>query len=261
MFSPLLLLLLLRLLPPVPEDSLDAAQRVAMAEAAMSYQDHAKVVQLLEPLLYPEPRTDDRALLQKAWLMLGAAHYWLGDKPAFTREMTACLMVNPEADLDPFYYPPDMVFEFQTLKAQLAETGALSRPSPPPPQPTPPPQPQTVQGSMLVKRITRVERDRSIAWVPFGMGQFASDRPVAGSLFLSTQILALGANGAAWGFMYASDGGGEHRRAATITMWSSLGLFAALAIAGIIDAQVRFPDTQVREDLETVPIPLEGPGP
>jgi hypothetical protein len=254
------LLLLLQLLPPALEEApLDPAQRVAMAEAAVSYQDHAKVVALLEPLLYPEPKVEDRALLQKAWLMLGAAHFWLGDRAAFGREMTSCLMVNPEAELDPFYYPPDMVFEFQSLKARLAQSGALAAaPLPPPPQPQPP---QDQPRTMLVKRITRVERDRTIAWIPFGMGQFGTGRPVAGSLFLTTELLALAANGGAWGYMYATDGGGRYRQEATITMWSALGLFGALALTGIIDAQVQFPKPQVRERLETVPIPVQGPGP
>ncbi len=261
MSSLVLLLLLLRLLPPgVEEAPLDPAQRVAMAEAAVSYQDHAKVVALLEPLLYPEPKVEDRALLQKAWLMLGAAHFWLGDRAAFGREMTACLMVNPEAELDPFYSPPDMVFEFQSLKQRLAESGALAAPIPLP-SPTPPPRPQDQPKTMLVKRITRVERDRTIAWVPFGMGQFGTGRPVAGSLFLTTEFLALAANGGAWGYMYLTDGGGQYRQQATITMWSSLGLFAALAITGIIDAHVQFPEPQVRERMETVPIPVQGPGP
>lgn len=229
------------------EQPISAEDRLKLAESAMLYQDHKKTVELLEPALYPEPSIQDQKLLAKAWEYLGAAHFWLGDVTAFNREMTSYLMIDPKAELDPFYYPPDMVMAFNTLRDRLLEMGVIGRADAPKKEEKP-----AEAMAVLVKK-TRTELDPMSCWLPFGVAQFSENRAMSGAFFFTTQVLALGVNAGSWAYMSMNDGGGSLRGEAIVTMYGSLAVFAGLWIAGIIDAKSHFRQFEETEERSLVP--------
>jgi len=224
----------------------DPADVFALAESAFEYQDYEKTVALLEPLLSPRPRLEG-ARLAKAREYLGTSYWWLEDKGRFNQEMTAWLVLEPVAELDSFFYPPEMIRDFATLKKKLLLAGVIQVPDAGD-------EPKRVQ--ILIIERTRIERPPAVAWVPFGAGQFAAGRDGMGALFLAAETLALGTNVGAWGWMKANDGGHSGREPAIITMYTSLGVFAAMAVWGILDARLRWTTVEEREmrRYETAPV-------
>ncbi len=234
---------------PVYGEEADPAEIFALAESAFEYQDYKKTVSLLDPLMSPKPLLDG-ARLRKAREYLGTSYWWLKDKGRFNQEMTAWLVLDPRAELDSFFYPPEMIRDFASLKEKLLAMGVIKAPDD---VGTP------KRDQVLVIERTRVERPPAVAYVPFGVGQFASGRPGMGSLFLTTEAVALGANIGAWGWMATNDGGGASREAAIITMYTSLGVFAAMAVWGILDARLRWKTVEEMEMRRFESAPEDGP--
>ena len=208
-----------------------------LAESAFEYQDYRKTIALLEPLLTPKPLLEG-SRLRKAREYLGTSHWWLKDKGRFNQEMTAWLVLDPAAELDSFFYPPEMIRDFAALKEKLLAMGVIEAPDG---------EDSSKGDQILVIERIRVERPPAVAWVPFGAGQFAQGRNGMGALFLTTEALALGANVGAWGWMENNNGGGSERQTAIITMYTSLGVFAAMAVWGILDARLRWKTVEERE--------------
>ena len=242
-------LVVIVVLPLRAEDG-DPTEIFALAESAFEYQDYKKTVALLEPLLSPPKPLLEGTRLRKAREYLGTSHWWLEDKGRFNQEMTAWLVLDPGAELDSFFYPPEMIRDFAALKEKLLAMGVIRIRD-------------DGEGSerdpVLVIERTRIERSPAVAWVPFGAGQFAAGRPGMGALFLTTEALALGANVGAWGWMAANDGGGSGREAAVVTMYSSLGVFAAMTIWGILDARLRWRKVEELEMRRYETAPTDGP--
>jgi hypothetical protein len=241
-------LVMLAVLPAHAEEG-DPAEIFALAESAFEYQDYKKTVALLDPLLTPKPLLEG-VRLRKAREYLGTSHWWLQDKGRFNQEMTAWLVLDARAELDSFFYPPEMIRDFDALKEKLLAMGVIKAPDG---GATP------NRDQILVIERTRVERPPAVAWVPFGAGQFASGRPGMGALFLTTEAVALGANIGAWGWMAANDGGGASREAAIITMYTSLGVFAAMTVWGILDARLRWKTLEEMEMRRFETAPADGP--
>ncbi len=234
-------------LPARGEDD-DPAQIFALAESAFEYQDYKKTVALLEPLLNPKPQVAGKRL-RKAREYLGTSYWWLKDKGHFNQEMTRWLILESAAELDSFFYPPEMIRDFDMLKAKLLANGLIQAPD----NGAPPKRDQ-----VLVIERTRIERPPAAAWIPFGGGQFAAGRNGMGALFLTTEALALGANIGAWGWMESRrDGAG--REAAIITMYTSIGAFAALAVWGVLDARLRWKSVEETEIRRYETAPPDGP--
>ncbi|MFH1530048.1 MAG: hypothetical protein ABIK09_04830 [Pseudomonadota bacterium] len=234
---------------PVRAEEADPAEIFALAESAFEYQDYKKTVALLDPLLSPKPLLAG-ARLRKAREYLGTSYWWLMDKGRFNQEMTAWLVLEPGAELDSFFYPPEMTRDFAALKEKLLAMGVIQvRDDGGDPKKT----------EILVIERIRIERPPAVAWVPFGAGQFAAGRGGMGALFLTTEALALGANIGAWGWMAANDGGGEHREAAIITMYTSLGVFAAMTLWGVLDARLRWRRVEEMEQRRYEPAPADEP--
>jgi len=236
-------------IPSVHAEEGDPTEIFALAESAFEYQDYKKTVALLEPLLSPKLRLDG-ARLRKAREYLGTSYWWLKDKGRFNQEMTAWLILDSGAGLDSFFYPPEMIRDFAALKEKLLAMGVIQAPDD---------GDKPKKTEILVIERTRIERPPAVAWVPFGAGQFAADRNGMGALFLTTEALALGANIGAWGWMEANNGGGEGREAGVITMYTSLGVFAAMAIWGILDARLRWKKVEEMELRRYEPAPAEDP--
>ena len=251
--------LLMIVVPSLRAAEGDPAEIFALAQSAFEYQDYKKTVALLEPLLTPKPLLDG-VRLRKAREYMGTSYWWLKDIGRFNQEMTAWLVLDPEAELDSFFYPPEMIRDFAALKEKLLTMGVIKAPDS---------EGTSKKDQILVIERLRVERPPAVAWVPFGAGQFASGRNGMGALFLTTEVLALGANIGSWTWMETNNGGGDGRGAAIITMYTSLGVFAAMAVWGILDARIRWEKVEEIEmrRFDTAPAdeapekPILAPGP
>jgi hypothetical protein len=233
----------------------DPVQQFELGKSAFQYQDYKKAVSLLKPLLYPSVRLTRRTQVLKAREFLGASYWWLKQKGTFNQEMTAYLIMDPGAKLDPFFYPPELVQDFSNLKKRLLEMKIIK------------PVGDTTQNKVepprrVVIERTEIHRHPLPSWVPFGVGQFANEQTGKGILFLALEVVAIGVNVGAWTYMQQTGGGGGGRRAAIWTMYGSLGAFAVLAVLGIIDARVNYNPLSVREQrrLELTPPSQPPPG-
>lgn len=183
---------------------------------AFKYQDFDNAIKRLRALLYP--RCDlERGREWRAREYLGAALWWHDSKQASLDEFTALLVRNPQARLDPTFYPPQMIKDYEILRANLVRLGVL----------------RADQKAAPLKRKPPTLPPATLAWVPFGVGQLANDEPLRGAAFMLAEI-ALGATSVALYNMNALDTGvDESRRAWQISTGVGFWLVAAW---GIVDA-------------------------
>jgi len=143
---------------------------------AFKYQDFDNAIKRLRALLYPRTQLN-QTREWRAREYLGAALWWHDEKQAALDEFTALLVRNPQARLDPTFYPPQMIKDFANLRSNLVRLGVIRADQ----KPTPP---------KLRKLPT--SPPRMLAWVPFGVGQIANDEPLKGTAFMVAEV-ALGA--------------------------------------------------------------------
>lgn len=184
------------------------------------------------------------------------------------------LREDPSARLDPSQYEPAFVRLFEetarALGPELARItseraiAANQREA------------QRVAQRRLARELMttqlRVERaPRWLAFVPFGVGQFANQQPVAGGLFLGFEVAFAAMSAVSLAVhqgLVAPQGttlqGPENQSRATLTTqmevlnYASLGLLAATVIAGVIHANVTWVPERTRETRRPLPRELDG---
>ena len=242
--TPMLLLLLLAMiaLPSAgraqPRPSAEA--QFELARSAVEYQDHEKVIELLEPLLNPVELLPTQALVLQAREWLGAARWWEQDKVGFKQEFTHLLKTNPLFALDSFYYPPDMVADFQKLRNQLIQLQIIEVKEPDSKDPTPP------TNTIIVRTVERHHPLTTV--IPFGTGQFINGQTGKGVVFLTSQVFFLSANVGSWLYLYQAQPVGSARTAALGAMYGSFAAFAGMVVWGVFDAYADWiPETVIEE--------------
>lgn len=227
----------------------------AEAENTFKFQDYESAARMLEALLYPKILISDSARQIKAREYLAACFFWLGNRNRMEEEFTALLTQAPLHELDPFFYPTELITQFQTLKLRLIELHILD------------PEKAKIDSEtdcmMKVEEITK--RSKIAMLVPFGVGQFVNGKTTKGALFLTGELVFLGMNIGAWAGaeslrgddgMYSRDDA-ESARKLRIVQYVGLGTFAALAIWGIVDAFMDFvPESRT---YKFVPCPISSP--
>lgn len=236
------------------------SQQYELAKNAFYYQDYDKVVELLDPLLNPEPSLPSVELVLQAREWLAASLWWKGDKMGFKQQFTKLLQATAAFELDAFYYPPEMVTEFEELKAALAELKIIKTDKPTKPR------------TKVVYEKTFETRSAVLNWVPFGAGQYANGKKVKGSLFLAGELILVGANIGSWAYMYYNNPTGGSRTAATWVMYGSLAALAGVYVWGVVDAYVDYQPRRLIDEkrvekpdesasiLHIVPFPVPGNG-
>jgi len=219
---------------PKPEEQFELARN------AVEYQDHEKVIELLDPLLNPVERLPTTALILQAREWLGAARWWKQDKVGFKQEFTHLLKADPLFALDSFYYPPDMVADFQKLREQLIQLQIIVV-EPPDPEEVDPP-----THTVVVKTIER--RHPLVTIIPFGAGQFVNGKTGKGIVFLSTQVAFLSTNIGSWVYLYQAQPRGSTRTVALGAMYGSLAAFSGMVVWGIFDAYADWTPETVHEE-------------
>ena len=220
------------------------------AVRTFQYQDYGRAQKLFQELLYPDVVLEEVDQIRDAREYLGAAEWFLGNQEAARQEFTSLLINWSNHELDPFYYPPDLISFFESLRLELVQLKLIKdRPKPKPEE-----EEDGNEGAVYEKETVNIQSP-VMPWIPFGVGQFANGDVSLGTTFL---ILESGLLATAITSYYlilnnAVDAPDEGQSLYT-TFWVSQGLFVALAATGIIEANLRFEGTtstiERREDGE-----------
>jgi len=186
-------------------------------------QNYAKAARGLESLVGGVvPRATNPVVRLEARKYLGATYLFLGKKDAAREQFRSLLEEDPDYDIDPVAFP-EAVVRKQRIQA-LEELAA-------------------------VETVERVN-SRWIAVLPFGIGQFQNQSRKLGIMFAVTETASLAASIATFiGHNSLRDENPAPNeierarrveRALRIGNWVSVGAFLSFAVAGVIEAEVRF---------------------
>jgi len=224
-------------------------------------QNYAKAARGLESLVGGVvPRATNPVVRLESRKYLGATYLFLGKKEAAREQFRALLEEDPEYDIDPVAFPEAVVQTFQEVQQEVAaeraredaleavrrqreqsdEVEELIR------------QQERIRALEELAAVETVEKvnSRWIAALPFGIGQFQNqDRPL-GIMFAVTESAFLVASIATF-IGHNSlrdenpapseiDRARRVERALRIGNWVSVGAFLSFAVAGVIEAEVRF---------------------
>lgn len=271
------LALLLASLPAVADTSADLLKR---GRDAFEYGDFKRTSDVLAGV--PESGELTEAERIEAWRLLGLSHFFLNRIPEADNAFFGLLKQNPDYQLDPFFVPPNAVAFFDDVRkrnepylapirdrrrariealeqeerlrveADRRRREELSKPTAP----------------MIVERRFQ-ESSRLVALMPLGLGQFQNGRPGLGATVMSTQLVAAATSVGAYWLVEALRGPGgkfaaasyDRAQAADAVKWWSAGLFYALWLAGVIEANVNFVPSRVVGELPqpNTPAPARAP--
>jgi hypothetical protein len=198
-FGALLLVLFLAL------QSASPSSEYTRGRAAFEGGDYASAIEILRPLLYPEPRLQSEGEIAAAHRMLGVAHLFERQRDQAAQEFRRLLQLRPDYRMDSRLDPPLVVDFFNgILKEQEAELAELSRKRA---------EAEADEQRRLDARngpIT-VERrflrnSRTLAFLPFGAGQFQNGQRAKGWVFLGAQGFLGGVSLAAFATNFALHG-------------------------------------------------------
>ena len=172
------------------------------AKNLYDYGDYATAIPLLEELVLPG-RLQDSTDVMAAHRMLGVAYHQTGRKAEAAREFKSLLYMDPEATLDPFLTPPDVVEFFESVKGDvyarmpdLRERRARERARQQPTTTEPAPGTPGAQAAndaaepppVVVRRV------RVIPWpvlfVPLGIPQFLMGHWLRGAAVVALALLS-----------------------------------------------------------------------
>jgi len=256
--SGLVLMLMAAFALPVAADELSDFES---ARRNYDKQNYAKAARGLESLVGGVvPRATNPVVRLESRKYLGATYLFLGKKEAAREQFRALLEEDPEYDIDPVAFPEAVVQTFQEVQQEVAakraredaleavrrqreqsdEVEELIR------------QQERIRALEELAAVETVEKvnSRWIAALPFGIGQFQNqDRPL-GIMFAVTESAFLVASIATFiGHNSLRDENPAPseierarrvERALRIGNWVSVGAFLSFAVAGVIEAEVRF---------------------
>jgi len=224
-------------------------------------QNYAKAARGLESLVGGAvPRATNPVVRLEARKYLGATYLFLGKDERAREQFRSLLEEDPDYDIDPVAFPEAVVQTFQELKKEVSvqrarkdaleaarrqrersdEVEELVR------------QQQRIQALEELAAVETVEKvnSRWIAAIPFGAGQFQNEDRGLGIMFAVTESAFVAASIATFiGHNSLRDENPAPseierarrvERALRIGNWVSVGAFLSFAIAGVVEAEVRF---------------------
>ena len=256
--SSLLFVLMAAFALPVAADELSDFES---ARRNYDKQNYSKAAKGLESLVGGAvPRSTNPVVRLEARKYLGATYLFLGKDEAAREQFRLLLEEDSDYDIDPVAFPEAVVRTFQEVKRDTSEDRArkealeaarqqrersdkiegLVR------------QQQRIQELEELASVETVEKvnSRWIAALPFGIGQFQNQDRKLGIMFAVTESALLVASIATF-IGHNSlrdenpapeelDRARRVERALRIGNWVSVGSFLSFAVAGIIEAEVRF---------------------
>lgn len=214
----------------VPTDAFEEA------ESTFRYQDYRKAVQLYEALLTTGAPTTDPERVFVIREHLGASRWFLKDIDGAEKEFTALLLAAPTAQLNSFYYPPELVVFFNNLRDRLIGQGVLKLDTEKEPVKNDDKPP--IVAVKTIETVTIEKNPLITAFIPFGVGQFQNGDTTAGIVFLTAETLALASTIGAYFLILENRNNPDVARDYEVAFWVSEGVFIGLIAAGIIEAVV-----------------------
>jgi hypothetical protein len=253
-----LLVLVLGALPArVRANDFDQFQNARAAYESLKYEVAAD---LFQGLLASAPVMDRRPVVIESRKYLAATYLFLGRKADAEAQLELLLRAAPDYVLDPVAFPDEVATTFAAVKTRLEqelardqrERSRVATAQQGKQQLAADQEHGRLRRLIELASVERVEQVRSrwVAMLPFGIGQFQNDHSGLG-LVLAVSEGSLLAIGTVTFILHESlrhqhptlalrDNARLAEAAFRYTNQISLGLFAAVAVTGIIDAQLRF---------------------
>jgi tetratricopeptide (TPR) repeat protein len=248
------------------------------ARGLYAKRNYAGAVAALHALVGTDPpRVTERLLVMESRKYLAASLLFLGKRDESRAQFRLLLAQEPNYAIDPLAFPTEVVTLFEKVKGELQVQLSEMRE-----------QQQRRREEELrleqeraqkeranLERLfklaqeseTRTENSRWIATIPFGVGQFQNGHKSFGmALAVLEGLSAVGSIATYVGHQQVADDhpsqGGERDAARVEALWrtsnqASFGIFAALALIGIIDAHVRFVPGRVTHRSRALPPDLK----
>lgn len=216
-------------------------------------------------------RLENRSLTLESHKYLAATYLFLRETPRAEKQFERLLTLDQKYVLDPIAFPHDVQVAFERVRTRLAEARAEKAKA----------EAASAQGAREAKLAQRAEqqrridqlrrlasterveqrRSRLVATVPFGVGQFQNDDDGLGIFFAVAGGTLLVANVSMY-FVRESLIQSDENVESTANVLHygtniSAGLLAAVAVIGIIDAQLRFKPTRSFDRRRKLPGPLQ----
>lgn len=230
----LVFLLFLVLPAGTQADEASVSERFDNAVRTFQFQDYAASKAAFQQLLYPTLSLENLEQIRDAREYLGASEWFLGEKDTARQEFTSLLIGWPEHELDPFYYPPDLVSFFESLRDELLDLKLI--------KPKPKPEPEVSgKDTVILEKETVIVQNPLLPWIPFGVGQYVNGDTSLGTVFLvlETGLLATAIT-SYYLIVDRAATSSDQGRPLYATFWASQGLFLGLAATGIAEAHFRF---------------------
>jgi len=159
------------------------------AKNAYLYGDYPRVVSTLTPLLEPDVLLADPDQVAKGYELLALAHAYQEHEPEARAYFEQLIRFRPDSKLNPALVPPQTIRLFETVRETLKEELAREREAILKLQ-REEEERRRLEGAQQIV-VEKRRNSRLVAMVPFGVGQFQNDQPVAGALFLGSEVLAI----------------------------------------------------------------------
>ncbi len=201
------------------------------------------------------PTITDSVLVARARMIVAASDMYLGRKADAIVQFEIILKLNPKFEPDALVFPPGVLDEFRKTRERLAkeafDKAAGDKTA----------QELAASKADFLKLAARYDalkiyasservvtrHSRVIASLPFGIGQFQNGDTALGVIFLSTEVLAVTTAAIAFGVheQIPRDPGDvtkarSNEATSRVVNWISASSFFALAIGGIVQANLAF---------------------
>ncbi len=260
-----------------------AADELSEFEAARrdyENQSYGKAARQLESLVGGAvPRARNQVVRLEARKYLGASYMFLDEEEQAREQFRLLLEEEPDYDLDPVAFPEAVVEAFEEVQAQVRAERAQKEAQ----EAARRERERAEELEAMIAEQQRIEllerlaatetvekvNSRWIAALPFGIGQFQNGDRSLGIMFATTQSAFLAASIATF-IGHNSlrdenpapddiDRAQRVERALRIGNWASVGAFVGFALAGIIEAEVRFKPVIRSTRKREIPSGLESP--
>lgn len=250
------------------------------ARSAYESTDYALAAERFEKLGGGDaPRLTNRPLLLETKKYLAASYLFLGKLQLAEAELERLLRMDSQYILDPLAFPEELQRLFARVKARLDAERRVAEE-----------EQRREQERLARKETERIEREqqrwtqlmalaeqervleqrsRWIALMPFGIGQVQNGHASLGAILAVSEVSLLLVSLVSWGVhenLRGQTPDASERNEYTVTErvsrytnQVSLGLFGAIAITGIIDAQLRFEGDSTRARKRDLPPELREP--